>query len=1275
MAGSGAVKDARAGHWPVRALALAAVLLGVLALSASAQAALVHPFLGTISKSKKGFGESVCGVSIDPASGEIFVSDPEAEDIQVFDKTGTFLSGRTISAVLVPEEETAQEKTEREEKEQKEIEKGKTPKEPAGKFEREELEEFCSTAVNDRNGYLYVADGGEAAIYPFDKEGHQVFKTNKEGKRIAGAEITGKETPAGAFGEELNIAIDQKTGRLYVSDRAHEAVDYFSESGAYEGQLAFPGGAEDEHLTGPIAIDQSTGEVYVSAQGQAFDEAENEGFAFIYVFDSAGKFLRKIDGRQNGLFPGFGAETEPLITGLAFGPEGNLYVSDAPRRVVFEFSAAGEYVGELTGTSTAPFAEPFGVALNQAGNLYVIDRSEERNRERSQAEIGLPLLPGALDVFGPAEVSGSPTIESESVGDVTATSATLRARIDPTGVQTSYRFELCHDASCVDVPPAPGTAIGNGEAPRDVSEPVTELSPNTLYTYRVIASFGPGGASTVFGAAQSFTTPPEGGEVQLPDGRGWELVSSPEKSGAGLEAIPREGGLIEAAQNGEGLTYISLAPTTKTPEGSRVPTFVQVLGKRLGEGSGAHWSAEDITLPGERASGAITGSGKQEYRVFGPDLEASVVEPLGLGPLAEPRLTNSPSETERTIYTRQTEGCEPAPSSCYMALVNAENVAPGTKFGGSDGALRSVRFVNATPDLSHVVLGSKVPLTEEHANATGENLYEWSGGQLQLVNVLPNGEPAPAPRLGNLFLSRNALSEDGSRAIFTSGLHLYVRDMTTKETVQVDALENEAAQDAQATYQTASRDGSRIFFTDESKLTLNSTAGAKASDLYEFDLSTRKLTDLTVSPSFKQTGEFAAVQGIVPGASDDGNIVYFVANGVLTSAPNAHGEVATPGHCVKLVSVQEAPAGATCNLYEKVGDSAGEPPRFIARLSAEDVRDWEYQNGGNLENVPNRVSPNGRYFAFMSLRSLTGYDNRATDPAAFGAPAEEVFLFDGQGSGAAELTCASCNPSGARPRGVFDLGSLGLGEEGIGMLIDRVENWEGKWIAGLLPGWTGSEGLTAIYQSRYLSDSGRLFFDSTDGLVAADKNGKSDVYEYEPEGVGSCASEDGCRDLISSGSSSRESAFLDASADGDDVFFLTSSTLSSADKDHDFDIYDARVCGAAGCIVPPEANSTSCNSIEECRPSTPSVPSFGAPAGTTTPSGGNVSGQIQVLPNKESQAPKPKTKLTKKQQLAKALRACHKLKKKSKRKACEKTARKRFGPKKAKKSGAKGGRR
>ena len=87
---------------------------------------------------------------------------------------------------------------------------------------------------------------------------------------------------------------------------------------------------------------------------------------------------------------------------------------------------------------------------------------------------------------------------------------------------------------------------------------------------------------------------------------------------------------------------------------------------------------------------------------------------------------------------------------------------------------------------------------------------------------------------------------------------------------------------------------------------------AKAANLYEYDLETGKLSDLT-GEATDSTGEGAAVQGVVQ-ISEDGSYVYFVAEGALA-------------------------AGATAgqpNLYVSHEDGV---PVFIATLAV-DEGDW-----------------------------------------------------------------------------------------------------------------------------------------------------------------------------------------------------------------------------------------------------------------------------------------------------------------------------------------------
>jgi len=333
-------------------------------------------------------------------------------------------------------------------------------------------------------------------------------------------------------------------------------------------------------------------------------------------------------------------------------------------------------------------------------------------------------------------------------------------------------------------------------------------------------------------------------------------------------------------------------------------------------------------------------------------------------------------------------------------------------------------------------------------------------------------------------------------------------------------------------------------------------------------------------------------------------------------------------------------AGGQDNLYVAHESGGGWTVTHIATLSAEDEPDWYAEGFGSpvLTRVSSRVSPNGRYLTFMSNRSLTGYDN--TD-AHSGQPDEEVYLYD---AGASGLVCASCDPTGARPIGVFDHAADNQSER---LLVDRTSTWNAlqslsgnHWLAGSIPSWdyTGGSGMTT-HQPRYLSDSGRLFFDSPDALVPQATNGLEDVYEYEPVGVGDCTTvaakfserSDGCVSLISSGSSSEESAFYDASENGDDAFFITVSKLVGGDYDNSYDVYDAHVCGSEGVACASEpVSAPACSSGDSCKAAPSPQPEIFGPTPSATFSGvGNVIEEAKP-PAKAKGKPKPKLKKAKK---------------------------------------------
>ncbi len=836
-------------------------------------------------------------------------------------------------------------------------------------------------------------------------------------------------------------------------------------------------------------------------------------------------------------------------------------------------------------------------------------------------------------------------IDATYATEVGPTKATLHTLINPLGNETTYFFqygtESCKDnpAVCTSTPLPPGEDIGAGTEDVARSLALTGLQPASTYHFRVIAKNVLG---TTEGPEWTFTTQEATTAFALPDGRAWEMVSPPNKAGAPVEALTREGGLILASEDGNRLTYVVDGALGEDVQGNRSPEWQQVLATR---GAG-DWASQDIATPSSKAKGVSAGQAP-EYQFFTPDLSVGLVEPVTIAGAAEPPL--APGVTQATIYLRDNA------TQTYLPLVDDTNVAPGTVFGAQ------IHFVSATPDLSHVVIGSNVALT---GPGSAQGLYEWSAGKLQFLNTLPNGTPAGGVvELGYFHTPADAISIDGSQVIWTIAEenahrgHLYLRDTARGETLRLDAAQGiaEPGGVGVAQFQGASSDGSKVFFTDKQRLTADSTAepgqGAGKPDLYECEIVEEAgklachLKDLTVD---HDENEHANVQGFIFGASADRTSIYFVAQGVLASNENGNGETAQ---------------ATKNNLYELHFEGGKWASTFIAALSSEDSLEWEGSKLANSAYLTARVSPNGRYLAFMSNGSPTGYDNVDASPEAKGARDQEVYLYD---SAAPSLRCISCNPSGARPSGVLDQNESG---EGLGLLVDRRKIWLGRYLAGNIPGWTAQSLVSALYQSRYLSDEGRLYFNSPDELVPAAGNHKENVYQFEPSGVGSCESfSGGCVALISSGESEKESAFIEATPSGSNAFFVTQARLLPQDTDTAFDIYDVRVCTTGSpCLSIPKPPPGGCTEAETCRPALPPQELPGGPSGSGTFSGpGNATppapAKQQVKDDKTGTKPTAKP-LSRARKLANALKACKNQHSAKKRKACEAHAKKLYGSK------------
>jgi DNA-binding beta-propeller fold protein YncE len=1017
---------------------------------------------------------------------------------------------------------------------------------------------------------------------------------------------SGVGTSAGSFGTAPPyVGVDPTSGRVYVLDDEHDVVDELGGGAAeeYLGRLTSTS-AGPLHEPVSVAVAPGSGRVYVATH----EEAEHT--AVLDIFGPDIVLPELLTGAASGVSTGGGVVSGVVSSGVG-GPVSCWFEWGATEALGSRVPCVGSPV---EGENVAVHASLSGLTPDtkyfyRLQGAYVSDEAAVNLSEEATAECEHAKSEDACFTT----LGGG--VESESVSDVASTSADLNGSVDPNDALTSYFIEYGLTSEYTSRTPLEEAGSEKGSVA--VSQHVQGLSPGTMYHYRVVAvnEVSPGVLFDTYGVDESFMTQSSGGPGLL-DGRDWEMVSPEGKEGALIQGPGAPWGITQAAADGGAFTYLASGPTEQGVVG--YSNAQQILSARGEHG----WSTVDLATP---HNGVVSGSleSGQEYRFFSEDLSEAILQPFGaFEPCETPEGVRQPCLSEAA--SEQTAFLRDDATGSYTPLVSRadDTSSPFEPFGQEGvmegGACSPEKFCGpffdgATADARHVVLSSDtdVQLTGEPAPTGG--LYEWSAEalpalQLQLVSVLP-GSGGPETHLASL----GTLSEL-----------------------------NGAGGDGEDARHAISEDGARVFWTSEHET------------LYMRDMPRRE----TIQIGGDELG--GRVQGRYQLASADGLRVFYTERGGLFEC-----EIPESLECDP-VRLGEAPA----NRGPVIG--ASEDGSYIYWVAANDdlYEDHLVEGVWHLRVVavvsnedadsPGRVSPNGLWLTFMSDRPLTGYDN---SDVVSGEPDDEVYLFSAVSG---RLSCVSCDPTGGRP--------VGVNSQEAG-LVDEY-NYEGLqgWISGDLLGWVAFEkahSQVSRYQPRFLSDSGRVFFDSDGGLVPGDVNGSWDVYEYEPVGVGGCGvgvgsgsvvfkperevsgvvEGAGCVGLLSSGESSEESVLMDASESGGDVFFMTTARLSPTDTDDSYDVYDAHECpGAVACASSvPVAGGSGCVGLEACRGSSSPPAALGAPLSAVFSGSGNVT---PVVP----------PKVTRAQLFQKALKVCRRDRRKGRRVACERQARKRYGP-------------
>jgi DNA-binding beta-propeller fold protein YncE len=977
------------------------------------------------------------------------------------------------------------------------------------------LAHYSGVAVNPVNGDVYVL-GEKGGLGSSEPATIFVYNPNT-GALLSSFEVTASRNLFGFFAD-VQIAADS-AGDVYVPVVSENEVLEYSPSGTL--LKTFKG-------SGAGALDEPTG-VAVDSSDNLW--VANSGSGRIVELGSSGAPVevngKPVEIESRGVWS-VALDRQGHVFALVANSADSCGEKAAPCLHLLEYTAEGRQLADVGAGSFAGEAGELyysALAVNEAnGRVYVVAGQQE-----------------TIWVFGPPT---APVFEKEFTAEVGPSEAKLGALVDPGGIAASYRFEYGPTSAYGSSTPFPEGSVGEGLEARAVWAAASGLAPGSTYHYRLVASNELG---TVYGPDQTFTTltaeqascPNEqrrgGFAARLPDCRAYELVTPPVESSSQFDSRSDLAFSSTIAADGEA---ISLATTEPRPG---APTSGSQYVATRGAGG---WVAEDIQpiepydgagCPGYQYADAYSDQLTKDVLLVGGGSSATVSgnvreDPESCNPPGHQVVSGEPVGHENLLVRENATG------AYRLVNVTPPGVTPA-----------DAHFQAASADLSHVIFTENAPLAEG-ARYGIENLYEWDDGAVRLVSVLPDGTAvsgSPAAKAGTPA-HQGMVSSDGSHVLFNYGGALYDR-IGGQRTVQVDEKQSGSSSSGGGSLQAATADGSEVFFLDESKLTADSTAASGEPDLYECALpegaSKCELTDLTVAAA----GEHADVLRVTPLGSHDSSYVYFVAKGVLAS--NTREFTNSEGKTV----VEGAQAGKE-NLYLWNGNTT----TFIAT--------------GIVDNGPfgdSQASPDGKWLAFDSKESLTGYGNG--EPS--GGSAGELFLYS---VATGQLACASCNPTGEPPA---DGGGITFSGGGIGQDPGDSEEGDGE-----------------VFRTRHLlTDAGQVFFETTEALVPADTNGELDVYEYE----GSHAY------LISSGTSPYESNVEGASETGDDLFFRSDQALvPQNNQEGQIVIYDARVGGGFAELSSPPA----CTTADACRTAVSAQPSvYGAPASQTFEGAGNLS--------------------------------------------------------------------
>ncbi len=207
-------------------------------------------------------------------------------------------------------------------------------------------------AIDDANNKLYVCD---YTIRVMDKTGNYLYTLQPPPETVQNAPGSGTARPNEVALYKDKVFVTSRDG-VYVFDDKGKFLNHFGTRGAAVGQFDFPNG---------IAIDPNTGNIFVADTNNAR----------LVSMTPDGKTRWVVGAWDDAKI----SSPFHLIRSLAMGPDGLLYVSDVPDRVLVMDTDGNlkSVIGER-GTEDTKLNFPEGIAVNPANKLYIADRENNR---------------------------------------------------------------------------------------------------------------------------------------------------------------------------------------------------------------------------------------------------------------------------------------------------------------------------------------------------------------------------------------------------------------------------------------------------------------------------------------------------------------------------------------------------------------------------------------------------------------------------------------------------------------------------------------------------------------------------------------------------------------------------------------------------------------------------------------------------------------------------------------------------------------------------------